>query len=233
MKLTIQSSSDVKTYGNKEKWSYTCTLRTYSQNQLKKKDANDRLCGLVVRVPGCRSRGPEYDSRHYQIFWEVVGLERGPLSLVSTIEELLERKSSSSGLESREYGRRDPSRWPRGTLYPQKLKLTSPTSGGRSVGILRSRRQATEFSFSFVQLRTSWLWECCTGMYDAPISYRGGPRFKSSWLELSSLRSHDFSLVVTGKFCDSASNLGTATTFCFIFGSFSVVLSFYAMYWNN
>jgi hypothetical protein len=38
-----------------------------------------------------------------------VGLERGPLSLVSTIEELLERKSGS-GLESREYGRRDPSR---------------------------------------------------------------------------------------------------------------------------
>jgi hypothetical protein len=26
------------------------------------------------------------DSRRYQIFWEVVGLERGPLSLVSTIE---------------------------------------------------------------------------------------------------------------------------------------------------
>jgi hypothetical protein len=37
-----------------------------------------------------------------------VGLERGPLSLVSTIEELLERKCSGSGLESREYGRRDP-----------------------------------------------------------------------------------------------------------------------------
>jgi hypothetical protein len=35
-----------------------------------------------------------------------VGLERDPLSLVSTIEELLERKSSGSGLESREYGRR-------------------------------------------------------------------------------------------------------------------------------
>jgi hypothetical protein len=34
---------------------------------------------------------------------------------VSTIEELLERKSSGSGLESREYGRRDPSRLPRGT----------------------------------------------------------------------------------------------------------------------
>jgi hypothetical protein len=59
-----------------------------------------------------------------QIFWEVVGLERGPLSLVSTVEELLERKSSGSSLENREYGRRDPSRWPRGTLYPPKLALT-------------------------------------------------------------------------------------------------------------
>jgi hypothetical protein len=38
-----------------------------------------------------------------------VGLEQGLLSLVSTIEELLGRKSSSSGLGSREYGRRDPS----------------------------------------------------------------------------------------------------------------------------
>jgi hypothetical protein len=37
----------------------------------------DRLCGLVVRVPGYRSRGPRFDSRRYQIFWEVVGLERG------------------------------------------------------------------------------------------------------------------------------------------------------------
>jgi hypothetical protein len=46
----------------------------------------------------------EFDSRHYQIFWEFVGLERGPLSLMSTIEELLERKISGSGLESREYG---------------------------------------------------------------------------------------------------------------------------------
>jgi hypothetical protein len=30
-------------------------------------------------------------SRHYRIFWEVVGAERGPLSLVSTTEELLEK----------------------------------------------------------------------------------------------------------------------------------------------
>ena len=32
-------------------------------------------------------------------------------------------------------------------LYPQKkLALTSPTGGGRSVGIVRSRTKATEFS---------------------------------------------------------------------------------------
>jgi hypothetical protein len=37
-------------------------------------------------------------------------VEQGPLSLVSTIEELLEKKSSGSGLENRDYGHRDPSR---------------------------------------------------------------------------------------------------------------------------
>jgi hypothetical protein len=52
-----------------------------------------------------------------------------------------------TGLEVWEYGRGDPSRWPRGTLHPQNLALTSPTSGGRSVGIVRSPTQTTEFSF--------------------------------------------------------------------------------------
>jgi hypothetical protein len=32
---------------------------------------------------------PGFDSRRYQIFWEVAGRERGPLSLESTIKELL------------------------------------------------------------------------------------------------------------------------------------------------
>jgi hypothetical protein len=50
----------------------------------------DRLCGLVVRVSGYRYRGPGFDSQRYQIFCVVVGLERGPLSLVRSIEELLE-----------------------------------------------------------------------------------------------------------------------------------------------
>jgi hypothetical protein len=68
------------------------------------------LCGIVVRVPGYRSTGPGFDSLLYQIFGEVVGPERGPLSLVSTIEELLGRNSSDFGLENREYGRGDPLR---------------------------------------------------------------------------------------------------------------------------
>ena len=36
-------------------------------------------------------------------------------------------------------------------LYPQKLALTSPTGGGRSVGIVRSRTKATEFKLISVR----------------------------------------------------------------------------------
>jgi hypothetical protein len=86
----------------------------------------------------------EFDFRRYQIFSEV-GLERGPFSLVSPIEKLLGRKSRGFGLGNREYGRRDPSHWQRGTLYPQKLVLTSPTSGCLWNGIVRSRTQAMEY----------------------------------------------------------------------------------------
>jgi hypothetical protein len=106
-----------------------------------------RLCGLVVRVPGYSSGGPGFDSRALQEK-KVAGLERGPLSLVSTTEELLGRNSSASGLESLKYGRRDLSAL---TTWhpPQKLALTSPTSGGRLVGIVRLRTRATEIFTCF------------------------------------------------------------------------------------
>jgi hypothetical protein len=42
----------------------------------------------------------------------------------------------------------DPLCWPCDTLYPQKLALTSPTSGGRSVSIVHSRTKVTEFLLS-------------------------------------------------------------------------------------
>jgi hypothetical protein len=70
-----------------------------------------------------------------------VGLERGPLSLMSTTEELLGRTSSGSGQKTKNtaVGVRcvDP-------LPAKKVSLISPTSGCRSVGTVRSRTQATE-----------------------------------------------------------------------------------------
>jgi hypothetical protein len=62
--------------------------------------SNGQSSWLQIQRPG-------FDSLRYQIFWEVVGLELGPLSLVSTIEELFLRKSRGSDLEGLEYGRRD------------------------------------------------------------------------------------------------------------------------------
>jgi hypothetical protein len=59
----------------------------------------DRLCGLVVKVLGYRSGGPgsipgttRFSGKKKKKRKKVVGLERGPLSLVSTTEELLDRK---------------------------------------------------------------------------------------------------------------------------------------------
>jgi hypothetical protein len=48
-----------------------------------------------------------FNSQRYQIFREVVVLEQGPLSLMSTTEELLGRNSSGFGEEIREYGHGD------------------------------------------------------------------------------------------------------------------------------
>jgi hypothetical protein len=62
-----------------------------------------------------------------------VGLERGPLSLVSTTEELLERKSSGSDIEKRDYGRKDPQRWPHDTTLSAKVG-TSFADKRRSLG---------------------------------------------------------------------------------------------------
>jgi hypothetical protein len=128
--------------------------RMYNLRESPSLSSNDLA---IITVRGIKARPPlwssdqsswlqiqrsGFDSRRYHIFW-VVGLERGALSLVS-INELLGKKSSGSGLEKLAYGRGDPLRWPCDTLYPQKLALASPTSDGRSVGIVRSRTKATK-----------------------------------------------------------------------------------------
>jgi hypothetical protein len=84
------------------KTGYVCPkliLHIYLETLYQKMDS---LCGLVVRVSGYRSRDTVFESRRYQTFREAAGLERGPLSLVRTTEELLEEKSSGYGLESRD-----------------------------------------------------------------------------------------------------------------------------------
>jgi hypothetical protein len=50
---------------------------------------------LVVRVSGYKSRDPGFDPRRYHIFWEVVGLVRGPLSLLRITEKQLERTAEA------------------------------------------------------------------------------------------------------------------------------------------
>jgi hypothetical protein len=76
----------------------------------------DHLCGLVVRAPGYRSRGPDSISgtTRFSVWWVW-----GPLSLLSTTEELLGRKSSGC-LENRDYGLGDPPRSLRDTPLSAK-----------------------------------------------------------------------------------------------------------------
>jgi hypothetical protein len=120
-----------------------------------------------------------FDSRRYRIFWEVMGPERGPLSLVSTIEELLGRKNSGSGLERREYDHGGPLHWPCDTPYSQKLILTSPTSGGRSVGIVRSRSEDTELFLLLLLLNKLPL----TYSFTTLQAGRWRVRFQTMWLD--------------------------------------------------
>jgi hypothetical protein len=93
----------------------------------------------VVGVPGYRSRGPR-SFPALPDFLRSSGSGMGSTQPHEIIEELLGKKNSDFGQENRDYGRRDPLRAT--PLYPQKLALTSPTSGGR--GIVRSRTNATE-----------------------------------------------------------------------------------------
>jgi hypothetical protein len=86
-----------------EMYCVSCEVRTEFMYVMYKKV--DRLCGLVFRFlatdPVARVRFPALPD-----FMRSSGTG---LSLVSIIEELLESKNSGSGLERREYGRRDPS----------------------------------------------------------------------------------------------------------------------------
>jgi hypothetical protein len=76
---------------------------------------------------------------------KLVGLERGSFSLVSTTEELLDRKVAAPvyKTENKALGIRDADHV--APSIRKKLAITSPTSGGRSVGVVRSRTQTMDF----------------------------------------------------------------------------------------
>jgi hypothetical protein len=61
-----------------------------------------RLCDLVVTVRSYKFRSSGFDSRRYHIMWEILGVERGSLSLVRLTEEQLGRSISGSAVEERD-----------------------------------------------------------------------------------------------------------------------------------
>jgi hypothetical protein len=81
---------------------------------------------------------------------KAVALERGALSLVRTTEELLDRKVSApvNETDNTAVGIRHTEHV--APSIHKKLAITSPTSGGRSVSIVRSRTQTMEFSLVFM-----------------------------------------------------------------------------------
>jgi hypothetical protein len=75
-----------------------------------------------------------------------MGLERGPLSLVCTIEELLERKSSGSGLKSRDCGRKGSAALT--TRHPSIRKRWHFADTDDLVGIVRLKTPLPESNYS-------------------------------------------------------------------------------------
>jgi hypothetical protein len=93
---------------------------------------------------------------------------------VSTTEELLQRKSSGSGLENLYYGRRGSADYAT-SLYQPKLSLTSPTSGGSSVGTMKP---------SVITYAITHSVEAEAGTYEASHAIGTGgsfPGFNAAW----------------------------------------------------
>jgi hypothetical protein len=89
-----------------------------------------------------------------------------------------------ANLENWEYGHRDSSRWPRGTLYQQKLTLTSPRSSFRSVGIVCLWIRATEVFLVY------FLWHSQFGCHGNLFTEPFPSNIHLIWLHSSRLSGH-------------------------------------------
>jgi hypothetical protein len=96
-----------------------------------------------------QNQRPRFDSRHYQKN-KVVGLERGPLNLMSTTEELLDKKVAAPVYKTENTVVGICHADQVASSIHKKLAITSPTSSGCLVGIVHSWTQTMEFSFSFM-----------------------------------------------------------------------------------
>jgi hypothetical protein len=121
----------------------------------------------VGKVPGYRSGGPGWipDATIFSEKWWVWN----GVHLVSTIEELLGRKSSGCGVENRDYGHGEQPRCTHNTSLPAKTG-TNFADKGRSIGVVHSRTKATEYfllltNVSLLDFTFSQRWDyyvlCC------------------------------------------------------------------------
>jgi hypothetical protein len=87
-------------------------------------------------------------------------------------------------------GRGNSLRSPRNTLYPQKMALTSSTSGDHSVGIVRLRTKASEFSLVFSRLRGLLLVGYCNHEYRGSMLLQNVSKLLSEYTMLRPRRQY-------------------------------------------
>jgi hypothetical protein len=123
------------------RWHKTCLFRTFIWNKFRCSECLMRY--RKIFPPPLWSSG--------QSFW--LQIQRSRVRFLAD-SRFSEKQRVWNGVNSASWGQLR-LRWPRGTLYPKKLTLTPPTSGGRSVGIVHSRTSATEFSLVLVSVISS------------------------------------------------------------------------------
>jgi hypothetical protein len=137
---------------------YTVGRTSWTVNQpisrpLRTKNNTDTINADIHALSGMRTHDPSVRRGEDSLCLRPCGhcdrVTRGCL-LTVYINQIY---NDASGQENRINDRGDPLRWPRDTLYPQKLALTSPTTGGRSVGIVRLRTKGR-----WVSHNDAYLW---------------------------------------------------------------------------